>query len=217
MSFPIAVLLSGGGTTLQNLIDRIGDGSLPVRIVQVISSKASAKGVERAKSAGLPVEVVERKAFASVDAFAARNFDVIRASGAKLVCLAGYLQLLRIPDDFRERVINIHPALLPAFGGHGMYGHHVHKAVLAYGAKVSGCTVHFADNEFDHGPVIAQRAVDVHTDDTPDRLAARVFEAECEIYPQVIRAIAEGRVELKGRVVQTCPRVAPGSDNPGPG
>src|SRR5205823_2643069 len=152
----IAILLSGSGTTLQNLIDRIADGRLAAQIVQVVASKPQALGVERAERAGLPVAVVERKAFASVEPFSAAIFDLCRSASADLVCLAGFLQLLHIPDDFAHRVLNIHPALLPAFGGRGMYGHHVHEAVLAYGAKLSGCTVHFADNEYDHGPVVLQ-------------------------------------------------------------
>ncbi|MSR55841.1 MAG: phosphoribosylglycinamide formyltransferase [Gemmataceae bacterium] len=189
--FPIAVFLSGGGTTLQNLIDRIAAGTLPVRIVQVISSKANAKGVERARLAGLPVTVVERKGFASVEAFSQRNFDLCRSAGAQLVCLAGFLQLLRIPEDFRGRVINIHPALLPEFGGKGMYGHHVHEAVVQAGSKTSGCTVHYVDDQYDHGEVIAQRAVPVEAEDTAELLAARVFAAECELYPEVITRFAK--------------------------
>jgi phosphoribosylglycinamide formyltransferase-1 len=199
-SFPVAVLLSGSGTTLQNLIDLIAKEMLPIRIVQVISSKKNVKGIDRALAAGIPVEVIERKAFPTLQAFSERNMEVIRQSGAKLVCLAGYLQLLPIPEDYHHRVINIHPALLPAFGGKGMYGHHVHEAVLAYGAKVSGCTVHFADNEFDHGPVILQRVVEVKPTDTPVTLAARVFEAECIAYPEAIRAFVEGRIHLNGRL-----------------
>jgi phosphoribosylglycinamide formyltransferase-1 len=202
MQFPIAVFLSGGGTTLQNLIDRIANGSLPVQIVQVVSSKRGVRGVERALAAGLPVEVIERKAFPSIEAFSERNFEICRKAGAQLVCLAGYLQLLRIPADFRGRVVNIHPALLPSFGGKGLYGFHVHEAVLQHGAKVSGCTVHFVDDQYDHGPIIAQRPVPVLDDDTPDTLAARVFEAECEVYPFVIRALAEGRVIADGRRVR---------------
>jgi phosphoribosylglycinamide formyltransferase-1 len=201
MSYPIAVFISGGGTTLQNLIDRIADGSLPVRIVQVVSSKRDVKGIERATNAGLPVEVIERKAFPSVEVFSERNFELCRKAGARLVCLAGYLQLLRIPADFRGRIINIHPALLPSFGGKGMHGRHVHEAVLRHGAKVSGCTVHFVDDQYDHGPIIAQGEVPVLDDDTPDTLAARVFQAECAVYPDVIRAIAEGRIRIEeGRV-----------------
>ncbi|MCE9534485.1 MAG: phosphoribosylglycinamide formyltransferase [Planctomycetes bacterium] len=199
---PIAVLLSGGGTTMQNLIDVRDAGLLPVRIVQVISNKEGAKGIERAKRAKLPVDVVTRKAFSSVDAFSAAIFDRCRQAGAKLVCLAGFLQLLRIPDDFMHRVMNIHPSLLPAFGGKGMYGHHVHDAVLESGVSESGCTVHFADNEFDHGPIILQRTVPVLKNDTADKLAARVFEQECVAYPVAIRAFAEGRITVEGRKVR---------------
>ena len=202
MSFPIAVLLSGSGTTLQNLIDRIAAGTLPARIVQVVSSRADAFGVERARRAGLPVEVVARKSFPTIEAFSDRTFDLCRQAGARLVVLGGYLQLLRIPDDYRLRVLNIHPALLPAFGGQGMYGRHVHEAVLEYGARVSGCTVHFLDDQYDHGPVVAQRAVEVREDDTPDTLAARVFAAECELYPAVLRAVIDGRVTVTGRKVR---------------
>jgi len=118
-----------------------------------------------------------------------------------MIVLGGFLQLLKIADDYRLKVLNIHPALLPAFGRKGMYGHHVHEAVLEYGAKVSGCTVHFVDNQYDHGPIVAQRAVEVRDDDTPDTLAARVFAAECELYPAVIRAVIEGRVSVSGRNV----------------
>jgi phosphoribosylglycinamide formyltransferase 1 len=205
MAFPIAVLISGGGTTLQNLIDRIADGTLPVRIVQVVSSKANAFGVERARNAGIPIEVVERKGFPTLEAFSDRTFELCRRAGAKLVCLGGYLQLLKIPADYRGKVLNIHPALLPSFGGKGMYGHHVHEAVLEYGAKKSGCTVHLVDDQYDHGPIVAQRAVEVLPDDTPDALAARVFQQECELYPEVIRAFVEGRVTVEGREVRIRP------------
>jgi phosphoribosylglycinamide formyltransferase 1 len=203
MSQPIrlAVLVSGSGTTLQNLIDRIADGRLVARIVQVVTSKPHAFAIERARRAGLSVAVVERKAFVTVEEFSAAVFAQCRAARAGLVCLGGFLHLLHIPDDFAVRVLNIHPALLPAFGGRGMYGLHVHQAVLAYGAKVSGCTVHFADNEYDHGPVVLQRVVEVRDDDTPDTLAARVFAAECEAYPEVIRLVAEGRLRVEGRRV----------------
>jgi phosphoribosylglycinamide formyltransferase 1 len=190
MSCPVVVMLSGGGTTLQNLIDLIAANKLDITITHVISSKKSAYGIQRATVANIPVSVIERKAFTSVEAFSAANFDTIRHAGAKLVVLAGYLQLLQIPADYTMRVINIHPSLLPAFGGKGMYGHHVHEAVLKFGAKITGCTVHYADNEFDHGPIIAQEAVRVLPDDTADSLAKRVFTAECAIYPQVIQQLA---------------------------
>jgi phosphoribosylglycinamide formyltransferase 1 len=202
MTAAIAVLVSGSGTTLQNLIDRVADGTLPARIVQVVSSKPNVLAIERAQNAGLPVADIERGSFATIDDFSQATFDLCRRSGAELVCLGGFLQLLRIPADYQLKVTNIHPALLPAFGGKGMYGHHVHEAVLRYGAKVSGCTVHFLDDQYDHGPIIAQRAVEVRDDDTPDTLAARVFRAECELYPEVIRAIVEGRVTVDGRSVR---------------
>jgi phosphoribosylglycinamide formyltransferase 1 len=203
MSFPIAVLLSGSGTTLQNLIDRIAAGTLPARIVQVVSSRPDAFGVERARRAGLPVEVVARRSFADIGTFSEQTFALCRQAGAKLICLAGYLQLLHIPEDYRLQVLNIHPSLLPAFGGKGMYGHHVHQAVLEYGAKVSGCTVHFVDQQYDHGPIVAQRTVDVKDDDSAESLAARVFAAECELYPAVIRGVIEGRVKVTGRHVRS--------------
>jgi phosphoribosylglycinamide formyltransferase-1 len=190
----IAVLLSGGGTTLQNLIDRIADGRLAARIVQVISDQPDAYGLTRARAANLSAAVVSRKECGNREEFGRRIFDLIRQSQADLVCMAGFLQLLPIPDDFRGRVMNIHPALLPAYGGKGMYGRRVHEAVLAAGENVSGCTVHFADNEYDHGPTILQRTVTVHSDDTPETLAARVFAQECEAYPEAITLFAEGRI-----------------------
>jgi phosphoribosylglycinamide formyltransferase-1 len=193
----LTTLISGGGTTLQNLIDRIGDGRLRARITGVISSRADAYGVERARKAGLPVRVADRREPTAV-------WNAVRGFAPDLVCFAGWLHLLPIPGDFRHKVLNIHPALLPAFGGKGMYGRRVHEAVLAYGAKVSGCTVHFADNTYDTGPILVQRCVLVREDDTADALAARVFEAECEAYPEAIRLVAEGRVRIDGRRVVIC-------------
>jgi formyltetrahydrofolate-dependent phosphoribosylglycinamide formyltransferase len=197
----LAVLLSGSGTTLQNLIDRIADGRLSAQIGLVVSSKSDAAGLERARRAGIATVVVERTQCPSAEEFSRRIFEAVRATQAELVCLAGFLQLLPIPDDFRNRVLNIHPALIPAFCGKGFYGHHVHEAALAYGVKVSGCTVHFADNEYDHGPIVLQRTVPVHDDDTPETLAARVFAQECEAYPEAIRLFAEGRLQIAGRRV----------------
>lgn len=201
----LAALISAGGTTLQNLIERTLDGRLDAEIVQVVSSKADVLGLERARRAGLPAAVVTRKEAGTREEFSRRIFEHCRRAGSQLVCMAGFLQLLTIPDDFKNRVMNIHPALIPAFCGKGYYGHHVHEAVLAYGAKVSGCTVHFADNEYDHGPIIVQRPVPVLDDDTPDALAARVFGQECEAYPEAIRLFAEGRLCLAGRRVLTSP------------
>jgi phosphoribosylglycinamide formyltransferase-1 len=198
----LAVLLSGGGTTLQNLIDRIADGRLQARIVKVISNHADAYGLVRAAQAGIPTSVVDRKECNSREEFSRRIFDQVRRAKAELVCMAGFLQLLSIPDDFTYRVLNIHPALIPAFCGKGFYGHHVHEAALSYGVKVSGCTVHFADNVYDHGPILLQRTVAVLDDDTPETLAARVFKEECEAYPEAIALFAAGRLHIEGRRVQ---------------
>jgi phosphoribosylglycinamide formyltransferase-1 len=198
----LAVLLSGGGTSLQNLIDRVADGRLNARIVCVVSSKGDAQGVERARRANIPAYVVERKSCASREEFSARILDHCRAAGAELVCMAGFLQLLQIAEDFTGRVMNIHPALLPAFGGKGYHGIHVHQAAIEAGVRVSGCTVHFADNEYDHGPIIVQRVVPVEDADTAETLQARVFAAECEAYPEAIRLFAEKRLQIVGRRVR---------------
>jgi len=198
----LAVLLSGNGTTLQNLLDRIADGRLQAEVVLVASNRHDAFGLERAHRAGIPAAVVERSECASRDEFGRRIFDLCRQARADLVCLAGFLQLLPIPDDFAGRVMNIHPALIPGFCGKGFYGQRVHEAALEMGVKVSGCTVHFADNVYDHGPIILQRVVPVVDDDTPDTLAARVFEQECEAYPEAIRLFAAGRLRIEGRRVR---------------
>jgi phosphoribosylglycinamide formyltransferase-1 len=197
----LAVLLSGGGRTLVNLHEHIESGRLDARIEVVVSSSASCRGVERARDRGLRTVIVDPRPMPREE-FHDRITDAVK--GADLVCLAGFLFLWRIPEPLIGRVINIHPALLPEFGGKGMYGHHVHEAVLAAGRKESGCTVHFCDNQYDHGPIILQRRVPVLPNDTPDTLAARVFEEECIAYPQAVQRIAEGRVRLKdGMVVQS--------------
>lgn len=200
--FRIAVLISGGGTTLRNLIEKIAAGRLPVEIRLVVSSSPTAGGLRFAADAGIPSTVIERKTFASQDDFSRAIFDRCRESKIDLIVMGGFLKRITIPDDFTNRVVNIHPALMPAFCGEGFYGHRVHEAVLDYGAKLSGCTVHFADNQYDHGPIILQRAVPVLDDDTPGTLAARVFEAECEAYPEAIGLIATGRVAIEGRRVR---------------
>jgi phosphoribosylglycinamide formyltransferase-1 len=201
----LAVLASGSGTTLQNLLDRISDGSLKAQVALVLSNNVDAYALERARSAGVETKLVTHKQAGTVEELSRRIFDHCRQAGADLVCLAGFLQLIQVPDDFLGRLMNIHPALIPAFCGKGYYGRHVHDAVLAYGAKVSGCTVHFADNEYDHGPIILQRTVPVLDDDTPDTLADRVFEQECRAYPEAIRLFAEGRLKIEGRRVRLIP------------
>ena len=193
----LVVCISGGGTTLQNLIDRIADGRLTAKIVAVIASNPDAFGIQRARRAGIPVQIVERAGGEHSE----RLFAAIREYHPDFVCLAGWLNLIRIPADYAQRVLNVHPSLLPAFGGKGMYDHRVHEAVLAYGAKVSGCTVHFADDTYDTGPILVQRAVPVHDSDTPEQLAKRVFAAECEAYPEAIQKLAEKKWHVIGRRV----------------
>jgi phosphoribosylglycinamide formyltransferase-1 len=197
----LAVLISGGGTTLRNLIEKIGAGKLDAQIVLVISSNPAAAGLEFACAANIPLLVVERNSYSMPEAFRDAIFGPVRVSKAQLVVMGGFLKHVLIPDDFAGRVINIHPALIPAFCGHGMYGHRVHEAVLAAGARQSGCTVHWVDNEYDHGPIILQKTVPVLDDDTPDALAARVFTAECEAYPEAIRRIAMSNWQKRG----SCP------------
>jgi formyltetrahydrofolate-dependent phosphoribosylglycinamide formyltransferase len=198
----LAVLLSRAGTSLQSLLDHIADGSLNAQVVAVISNNANAFGLERARRAKIPAFAVSRKDAGSLAEFSRRIFAHCREAKADLVCLAGFLQLIEVPDDFLGRVMNIHPALIPAFCGTGFYGHHVHEAVLESGAKVSGCTVHFADNQYDHGPIILQRTAPVLDDDTPESLAARVFALECEAYPEAIELFAQKRLQIEGRRVR---------------
>jgi phosphoribosylglycinamide formyltransferase-1 len=198
----LAILLSGGGTTLQNLLDRIANDTLNAQIAVVISNKIDAFGLTRARQANIPAFVVERKACSSSEDFSAGIFAHCRDAGVDLVCLAGFLQLLHIPDAFLNRVLNIHPSLIPAFCGKGYHGLAVHRAALEMGVKVSGCTVHFADNEYDRGPIVSQHVVPVRDDDTPESLAARVFAAECEAYPQAIEWFAQGRLRVEGRHVR---------------
>jgi len=185
----LAVLLSGSGRSLQNLAEHIEAGELPARIELVISSRRKAFGLQRAEKFGLPRLVLRPRDFASVAEYSAAVFDEIRARRIDFVCLMGFLSLLRLPDDYEMRVLNIHPALLPEFGGKGMYGHHVHDAVLAAGRKESGCTVHWCTNEYDSGPIILQRRCPVLPADTADALAARVFEQEKIAYIEALRQV----------------------------
>jgi phosphoribosylglycinamide formyltransferase-1 len=195
-SLPVAVLISGGGTTLKNLLVKMAAGTLNLDIRLVISNTATAKGIRYAEEAEIPVEVVDWKTIADEQKCSQAVFDKCRDAGVELVVLGGFLKRLVIPDDFMNRVVNIHPALIPSFCGKGYYGRRVHASAIDYGVKLSGCTIHYVDNEYDHGPVILQQAVPVEPDDTPESLAARVFEAECEAYPKALQLIADGRVTI---------------------
>ena len=198
----LAVLISGGGTTLRNLLERIDAGQLHAKINLVISSSSKAGGLRFAETARIPSLAVQQNDHADAAAFSQAIFDPIRAAGVELVVMGGFLKHVPIPPDFENRVINIHPALIPAFCGHGMYGLRVHQAVLDYGAKVTGCTVHFVDNQYDHGPIILQRVVEVLTGDTAEVLQQRVFATECEALPAAINLIAAGRVRVTNRSVE---------------
>lgn len=183
----LAVLISGFGRSLQNFIDLIAAQKLDARIKVVVSSSAEAGGNEKARRAKIPLVVVDRKAPDFSDAIT----KAVDKHHVDLVLLAGFLNLWKFPAKYKGRVLNIHPSLLPAFGGKGMYGHRVHEAVLASGAKESGCTVHIADLEYDRGPIVLQRKVKVMPGDTADDLAARVFAEECIAYPEAVKKVAE--------------------------
>jgi phosphoribosylglycinamide formyltransferase-1 len=201
----IAVLLSGSGRTLQNFMDRISAGTLDARVQIVISSRADAYGLERARQNGIPAAVVASRKYRDFDSMSRMLAAELDKWPVDLIAMAGFMCLFRMPDRFIGRAMNIHPALIPAFCGKEMYGHFVHEAVIASGCKISGCTVHFADNEYDHGPIILQKPVPVLDDDTPDSLADRVFQQECEAYPEAIQLFAEDRLRIEGRRVRILP------------
>jgi len=203
MAINIAVLLSGGGTTLQNIIDHIEAGKLDANIACVVSSRPDVFGLERAAKHGLPTATVSRKEFAAdVEAFNAAVWNVLRQYDLDMIALAGFMSLLHVPPEFENRIMNTHPALIPSFCGKGMYGHHVHEAVIEYGCKTSGATIHFVDEHYDHGPIILQECVPVLDDDTPDTLAERVQAMERKLYPEAIQYFAEGRIRVEGRRVR---------------
>jgi phosphoribosylglycinamide formyltransferase-1 len=196
----LGILLSGGGRTLQYIHDGIHAGDIPASIGIVISSRADAYGTTRAQRLGYETLVIDPKS-TPPEAFDRAITTAVSTAEVDLVCMAGFLCFWRIPPAFENRVMNIHPALLPRFGGRGFYGHRVHEAVLAAACDVSGCTVHYCDNQYDHGPIILQRTVPVRPEDTPASLADRVFRQEMIAYPEAIRLHAAGRLRIKdGRV-----------------
>ena len=192
----LAVLLSGSGRTLENLAGEIRRGRLEAGIAGVLSSRRDAFGLVRAKRLGIPAKTVRPKDFPTRRAFWAAAWKAVDAWKPDLVVMAGWLCYLKIPARYRGRVLNIHPSLLPKFGGRGCYGDRVHEAVLAAGVKTTGCTVHVVDNVYDHGPILARARVPVRKGDDVHRLAARVFRAECRLYPEAIRGYAK-RLSLR--------------------
>ncbi len=199
----LAVLVSGGGTNLQAVLDACADGRIPAKVVCVVSSRPGVYALERAKKAGVPAEVIRPKEYPSQDEHDAAVMRTMERYGAQGVVLAGYMSILGsiLVRQFQHRIVNVHPALIPSFCGKGYYGHRVHEAVLAYGAKVSGATVHFVDEGTDTGPIIMQRCVPVLDDDTPDTLAARILTVEHELLPKSVALLCEGRLKVEGRRV----------------
>jgi phosphoribosylglycinamide formyltransferase 1 len=189
----LGILVSGSGTNLQAILDAVASGKLRTKIGVVLSNVATAKALDRAKSAGVDTAVVDHKAYPSRDAFDAAVVEVLRSKGVDCVVLAGFMRLVTpvLLDAFKNRVVNIHPALLPAFPGV-----HAQKQALDYGVRVSGCTVHFVDAGMDTGPVIAQATVPVLDDDTEDTLRDRILEKEHTLLPEVLQWISDGRVEV---------------------
>jgi formyltetrahydrofolate-dependent phosphoribosylglycinamide formyltransferase len=199
----IAVLLSGNGTSLENLFEHIERGRLAnCEISVVLASKENAFGLERARQRDVPAVAIPRKQFPDIDAFN----DALHAELARyevdLVALLGFLSLFQLRGKFEGRTINVHPSLIPAFCGQGFYGERVHEAVLKAGAKVSGATVHFLNEEYDRGPIILQEAVPVLESDTPATLAARVVAAERRLVPETIRLFSEGRLRIEGNLTR---------------
>lgn len=198
----IAVLLSGSGTSLENLCARIDAGDLDAEVCVVIASKAKAGGLERARRRGIPAFAVPRREHPDVGAFNNALHAVLERHPPDLVALLGFLSPFETRGRYDGRTLNVHPALIPAFCGQGMYGRRVHEAVLEAGVKLTGATVHFVDAEYDHGPIILQEAVAVRDDDTADSLAERVQAAERRIVPEAIRLFAESKLTIEGQRVR---------------
>ena len=200
----LAVFASGGGTNFQAILDAINRGTLPAKPVCCVSNTPDAGALDRAERADVPTAVVPPSDYDDPSAFGNALLDVLAEHDVSFVALAGYM--IKVPtnvvDAYRGRMTNVHPALLPAFGGQGMYGMHVHEAVLDYGAHWSGVTVHLVDEEYDHGPIVLQEPVPVYPDDTPQVLADRVKTVEHRLYPEALRLFAQGRVHLNGRTVR---------------
>lgn len=201
----LIVLISGTGRSLQNVLNHINDGSLSAEVLKVISSTPSAKGLQYAEMATIPIEIIEKKDYENRAQYSEAIFKHARDLKVDYVMMAGFLKLLDIPEDFQNKVLNIHPSLIPAFCGKGFYGRHVHEEAIAYGVKLTGCTVHFVNAEYDRGPVLLQKAIPVLENDTPETLNDRVFELERIAYPEALQLLAEGRVTVVGRKVKIKP------------
>lgn len=200
----IGVLISGGGTNLQALIDEVEKGNINGEISVVISDRKGAYGLERAKKHGIKAIALDRKDYKDKVEFTRGLMDALLENNIELIVLAGFLTILasEFIEEYKGRIINIHPSLIPAFCGEGFYGQKVHSAVLEYGAKITGATVHFVDEGADTGPVILQESVPVMEDDTPETLAARVLKVEHKLLPQAVKLYCDGRITIEGRKVR---------------
>jgi phosphoribosylglycinamide formyltransferase 1 len=197
----IAVFASGRGSNFQAILNAIDAGKIPARISVLISNRSDAAALDIARASRIQASHLSQKMFPSEKALAEAMLNVLSLQKAELLVLAGYLKKIPLPviRRYRNRIVNIHPALLPLFGGAGMYGHFVHEAVIASGMKVSGATVHLVDEEYDRGPIVMQKTVEIVQEDTPDLLAAKVIKIEHEIFPLAIKAFAEGKIKIEGK------------------
>ena len=198
----VAVLLSGNGTTLENLLEHIDSGAVPARVEIVIASKEKAFGLERARRRGIPAVAVVRKQYPEVSDFNDALHAALADYDVDLVLLLGFLSPFETRGKFNGRTMNVHPALIPAFCGKGFYGHRVHEEVIESGVKLTGATVHFVDAEYDHGPIILQEAIEVRDEDTPESLAERVQAVERRLVPEAVRLFAESKLTIEGRWVR---------------
>jgi phosphoribosylglycinamide formyltransferase 1 len=199
------IMISGSGTTMENLLKRAQAGSCHMECVGVIASKEGIPGIAKAQAFGVPVQVVARKDYVDAQAFSRQVFKMVNAVRPDVILLAGFLSYLHLPEKYKGKVLNVHPSLLPKFGGKGMYGIKVHQKVLKAGVKETGCTVHYVDEEYDHGPIILQRKVPVLANDTPETLMERVMEAEREAYPEAVNLYAEKRLLQVAQSVRILP------------
>lgn len=197
----LGALISGGGRTVLNILQQIRKERLDAEVGVVIASR-HCNGVDLLRDEGLEVRIVPYKEMPDTETYSEKIVSILDDAGVDLVIQAGFLSLWFVPERYVNRVMNIHPALLPAFGGKGMYGKRVHKAVLRRGNKISGCTVHFVNNKYDSGPIIIQRCISVMENDTVDTLAARIFEQECIAYPKAIQLFSENRLQIQNSIVR---------------
>ncbi len=201
----IAVFISGGGTNLQALIDAINNNYIKEGYIEIVfSNKKDAYGLERAIKSGIKTMFLDPKEFQSREEYDEYLSGKMNSMNIDLICLAGYMRILteKFLDKFKGKIMNIHPALLPSFGGPGMYGLNVHKAVIESGVKITGCTVHFVDKGVDTGPIIIQKCVPVDDNDTPETLQKKVLEYEHKAYPEAVKLFTEGKLKIEGKIVR---------------